>query len=168
MKVEYTENERGRFPYVDVGNEKHGRPSFRLWVASKLLVKNKEGDMELGFPVRGAKITKTEKGSFVMRPDTDWMVYDVFISSGYRGASSLKIIKPANAERFDYCIYNSSRGSLGTNDGAMINVPLETTLRVQYHRSGRRIDHPDGIMIVMPSGEIKELEGICSEEELPT
>lgn len=171
MKVEYREDEKGqKFPFVDVGSENHGRSSFRLWVASRLLTKNKEGIDELVFPVRNAKITKTEKGSFVMRSTEGFMVHDVFVHCGYRGSSSLKIIEPMDigTDSFPYCVYSSQTGSLGTSNGALVNVLLGKMLKIQYHRSGRRIDQPDGIMLFLPSGEIKEIEGIVEGEDLPT
>lgn len=171
MKVEYREDEKGqKFPFVDVGSENHGRSSFRLWVASRLLTKNKDGIEELVFPVKNAKISKTEKGSFVMRPTDGYMVHDVFVHCGYRGSSSLKIIEPLDigTDSFPYCVYSSQIGSLGTSDGALVNVLSGKTLKIQYHRSGRRIDQPDGIMLFLPSGEIKEIEGIVEGEDLPT
>lgn len=169
MKVEYREDEKGqKFPFVDIGSEAHGRSTFRLWVASRLLTKNQEGIDELIFPVKNAKITKTEKGSFVMRPTEGFMVHDVFVHCGYRGSSSLKIVEPLGTDSFPYCVYSSETGSLGTSDGALVNVLSGKTLKIQYHRSGRRIDQPDGIMIFLPSGEIKEIEGITEGEDLPT
>jgi len=171
MKVEYREDEKGqKFPFVDVGSENHGKSSFRLWVASRLLTKNEEGELELIFPVRNARITKTEKGSFVMRHDEQFMVQDVFVSCGYRGSSSLKVLEPLDigTDSFPYCVYSSPTGSLGTSDGALVNVLFGKTLKIQYHRSGRRIEQPDGIMIFLPSGEIKEIEGIVAGEDLPT
>ena len=120
------------------------------------------------FPVRNAKISKTEKGSFVLRPDEQFMVHDVFVSCGYRGSSSLKIIEPLDVgtDSFPYCVYSSQTGSLGISDGALVNVLSGETLKIQYRRSGRRIEQPDGIMIFLPSGEIKE--GIVAGEDLPT
>lgn len=169
MKVEYREDEKGqKFPFIDVGSETHGRSSFRLWVASRLLTKNKDSELELAFPVVNAKITKTEKGSLVLRYTEGWTVYEVFIRCGYRGSSSLKVVEPDGTESFPYCIYSSQTGSLGTSDGALVNVLSGKTLKIQYHRSGRRIDQPNGIMIFLPSGEIKEIEGIIEGEDLPT
>ncbi|HEM56159.1 MAG TPA: hypothetical protein ENO30_05285, partial [Thermodesulfobium narugense] len=53
---------RGEYYFVKVGSEYHGRPSHIIWINRKLL---KEGQEYIEFPLRNAKIHKTEKENLV-------------------------------------------------------------------------------------------------------
>lgn len=96
-KVDYKSADVGTFAYLKVGREKHGRPSFLLWVGSKL-IQSKDGRNFVTFPCHGAQICKTEKGNLVLRAAAQGVVYDIYEQCGYRGASYLKVLSPENSQ----------------------------------------------------------------------
>jgi hypothetical protein len=51
-------------PYIGVGSEGHGAPSFRLWVSKRLLA---DGRKSISFPIN-ATIIKTGGGHLVLLP----------------------------------------------------------------------------------------------------
>lgn len=172
MRVEFKEDERGnKYPYLDFGSEAHGRKSFRLWVSGRLLERDKEGRYVITFPKRKARIEKTPKGSLVLRPAEDTMVYNIFVPCGYRGSSRINILGECY-EIFRYYKYSSPRGSLGISEGALVNAPDGKPLKYKWKRTGMLYGaSPEGIMIVTPSGEEREFEdvpdGLEAINELP-
>jgi len=172
--VSFREDEQGRkFPFIDLGSEDHGRPSFRLWIAGRLVSRGRNNDYVVRFPVRGAKVEVTEKGNRVLRPTEGWIVYDVYEECGYRGKSRIMVLAPGSAEIHYYAVYRSPRGNLGISEGALVCVPEEATLKYRYERTGRTYGAPqEGVVIVNPEGERKEFDwipdGLAAIEELPT
>ena len=174
--VEYKEDERGRkFPFVDMGSEIHGRTSFRLWVSGRFVHKDSDGDAIITFPVQNAQIEKTTKGSLVLRPHDSSTVHDIFVPCGYRGDATFKVLEPDILEDdiFEYSEYHSERGSLGIDEGALVNCPAGVPLKYRWERSGRLYGSPgEGVTIITPDGrkyEIDELpDGLEAIEELPT
>lgn len=160
-KVSFREDEAGnKYPFVDFGSEVHGRISFRLWVSGRLLEKDEEGDYVITFPKRGAKIERTQKGSLVLRPSTDTMVYNIYVPCGYRGDSEITILSE-HYEAFSYYIYHSPRGSLGVSKGMLVNAPEGIPLKYKWKRTGRLYGDPsEGITIVMPDGVEKQFEEV--------
>lgn len=176
MEIEYREDEQGRkFPFVDMGSETHGRTSFRLWVNGRFVQKGPDGNASIEFPVRNARIEKTEKGSFVLRPHNGSIVHDIFVHCGYRGSATIKILEPEipDDDVFEYSVYLSQRGNLGIDEGMLVNCPADAPLKYRWERSGRLYGAPnEGIIIVMPDGTEHEIDmipdGLEAIEELPT
>jgi len=173
-RVNFRVDEEGnRYPFLDVGSEGHGRPSFRLWISGRLLQRGKDGEYYLSFPVQGARIYRTEKGSLVLRPAEGWRVENIYVPCGFRGDSGIRILAPEGAEWFEYYVYASPRGRLGISEGMLVNVPRDAVLKFEWGRTGRLYgDSPEGITIVMPDGEERPFEevpdGLEALGELPT
>jgi len=157
MIVSFKEDENGnKYPYVDVGNETHGRPSFRLWVSMKLVNKDKHDRYYLEFPLR-AEIFKTQKGSLVLRPSEDKMTFYVYASCGYRGHSEVQVLSEY-FDDFDFYSYHSPRGSLGVSHGKLVVAPAKP-LKWKWTRSGRLYGGaPQGITITMTDGKEKHID----------
>src|SRR5690606_22637867 len=97
--------------------------SFRLWVSGRLVQKEVKFNRDfyfLEFPVVNAGIVKTEKGTLVLRPMEDAVVYNVLVPCGYRGGSSLEVVSPENAQVYRYEKYDSPLGNLGISQGGII------------------------------------------------
>ena len=178
FEVRFKEDEQGRrFPYIDVGAEDHGRPSFRLWVSGRL-VQREDDKCYVVFPVHGARIERTERGSLVLRPAEGWSVYYLVVPCGFRGDSGFEILEPQGTELFPFKKYHSPRGSLGVDHGALVNVPDDTDGRPQpvkyrWERTGRLYGAaPEGISIVKPDGTVEDFDwvpdGLEALQELPT
>jgi len=163
---------QGDFYYLLVGHEGHGRPSFILWVSQKLIQKDKEGNETIYFPIRGATIVTTEKGSRVLRassPHEDRNVFDCIVSCGYRGESCIELLTP-NVECYNYEYWHSERGSLGVSRGALVvtNAPVVT---FKWAKTGRLYGKPGkGISTIDLSGQIVDLpevpNGLQEVEEI--
>jgi len=171
-KLQYKEDEQhNKYPYLDVGAEFHGRISFRLWVSGKLVQKDEDGKDIIRFPLQ-ARIVKTEKGSLVLQPSQEHVVYDFLVPAGYRGDSRFEILAPDTVEVFKYKEYASPRGNLGISEGALVVVPGNAPLKYKWFRSGRLYSSaPEGITILTPDGEEKEIDevpdGLEALAELP-
>lgn len=165
VRVSFREADGVRFPYVDIGCEDHGRPSFRLWVSSRLVkdVKDSSGNVRyiLQFPVENAEIIRTEKGSIVLRPASCKITYNILVPCGYRGSSRLQVLTPADAVLYEYMYYESPRGNLGVSHGALVVAPMTEPLRIRWKRSGRLYGAPDeGITILYPDGREETLDDL--------
>jgi len=171
-RVSFKEDENGRrYPYVDIGHEAHGRKSYRLWISGRLLERDEEGNYVITFPKRKARVEKTPKGSLVLRPSDDTMVYKICVGCGYRGRGDFEILSE-NMGIFPFEIWSSPRGSLGVSRGALVNTPDGKPLKYRWHRTGRLYGSPSmGITIVMPDGTGKEFDevpdGLEALQELP-
>lgn len=158
------------FPYIDVGSGYHGRVSFRLWVSHKLIQKTEDGGRYIDFPVE-AYIKKTEKGSLVLKPSDEHVVFDVYVKCGYRGGSGFEILSPYEAS-YDYEIYHSPVGRCGISNGALVVVRKDDLpLKVRWHRNGRLYGAPaEGIRFYHADGRVDELDmlpdGLEAVEEL--
>jgi len=194
MKVAFREDERGRkFPFIDIGEEDHGKPSFRLWVSGRFVrphiidahavwdeerqtwyhPKVQDG-YEVVFPVHDARIEKTPKGSLVLRPYNGGIVHNIMVLCGYRGGADIDVVSLDfdSEDVFRYQEYRSPRGNLGIDAGALVNHPADTPLKYKWYRTGRLYGKPsEGVTIVMPDGTEKELDmlpdGLEAIEELP-
>jgi|GEM_PF-1398415 len=194
MKVEFREDERGRkFPFIDIGEEDHGKPSFRLWVSGRFVrpriidahavwdeerqtwyhPKVQDG-YEVIFPVPNARIERTQKGSLVMRPHEGSMVYNIMVLCGYRGGADIDVVSLDfdSEDVFRYQEYRSPRGNLGIDAGALVNFPSGEPLTYKWYRTGRLYGKPsEGLMMVMPDGMERELAMLSDEleaiEDLP-
>ncbi|MCD6458936.1 MAG: hypothetical protein J7K82_08845, partial [Thermoproteales archaeon] len=180
IQVSSKEDEAGtRFYYIDLGSETHGRPSFRLWVSSRLVQTKKDSVYGFGdeieiqvvrFPAN-AYIKKTEKGTLILKPSENHITHYIYVPCGYRGGSSIEILEPKDAETFKFYNYSSPRGSLGISVGMLVVIPKDKVLKFRWERSGRTYGDPkEGITIVLPDGTEKEIDmvadGIEELEEL--
>ena len=172
IKVEYKEDEnKNRFPYIDIGSEEHGKVTFRLWIAGSLLEKDKDGNSVIIFPVKGAKVMKTDKGNIVMRKEPNSTVYYIYVECGYRGRSGFDILTKANeVEEFTFAEYVSQLGSLGISLGALVNS--NQSVKYRWYKTGRLYGAPDeGVIILMSDGTVKEIDmisdGLEAIAELP-
>jgi len=157
VTVGFKEDEnKNKYPYIDVGSETHGRPSFRLWVSMKLVNKDKNDRYCLEFPLR-AEVFKTQKGSLVLRPSEDRMVFYIYASCGYRGHSEVQVLSD-HFDEYDFYTYHSPRGSLGVSHGKLVVAPIKP-LKWKWLRSGRLYGGASqGITITMTDGEEKDID----------
>jgi hypothetical protein len=159
--VSYKEDEKGeKFYFIDVGSEDHGRPSFRLWVSAKLIIRDENGRDIIKFPVN-ATIVKTEKGSLILKPQENFTVRYIFVNCGYRGGASFEILEPKEAQIFEFREYRSPRGNCGISKGALVVIPKGTVLKYKWKRTGRTYGGPtEGITIQYEDGKEVDFEGI--------
>jgi len=124
------------FAYLNIGSEDHGKPSFRLWVSSKLISDSElyENIEVVKFPV-SARIYKTQKGNYVLRPDNEVTTFDILIPCGYRGRSGIEVVGNNDECRVFYFVNRSPRGSLGVSTGVLVSTKKEVEIR--WERSGR-------------------------------
>jgi hypothetical protein len=157
-KVFYKIDDKGnRFPYINIGREDHGRPSFRLWVSHSLVQTDPENGEFITFPVAG-KVIKTEKGNFVLKPEKSYVTHDIYVECGYRGDSDFEILEPKDAQVYAYEVYSSPRGSLVFSRGALVTVK-NTVLKYRWKRTGRLYGEPsEGITIISPDGKKEDFE----------
>lgn len=154
--------ERG-FYYADFGSETHGRTSFRLWVNRKLVKRDEQGNPYIEFPIR-ATIHRTEKGTLVLRPSQNSVVFDVFIRCGYRGGSNIEV-KSDIRNIVPYSIYRSPRGSLGISDGALIEADVsKLPVVIEWHRSGRTYGGPREGVLFLYEDKIEQIDSVTYEE----
>jgi len=147
------------FYYIDIGKEEHYRPSFRLWI-NRQLVQTDEGGEYISFPIQNARVIRTEKGNYVLRPEENWNTFKVGVLCGYRGTSTFKVLEPAEAEIFSYKEYASQLGSLGISEYALVSVKSDK-VKIRWERTGRLYgDAPEGITIYYSDGKIEEIEGL--------
>lgn len=183
LTVSVKEAEGNVFYYIDVGYEYHGHPSFRLWLSSRLVKRDENGSSFIEFPIK-AHIFKTEKGSLVMKPSENSIIYNIFMQGGYRGDSRFEIVSPLPVKHmhgaeyanepetapvliYPYYEFESPRGSLGVNSGALVEVSPPAPLKVKWSRSGRLYGSLSRLVqIYYPDGKIEELEGTESIEDL--
>lgn len=164
-EIKFKEIEGIKYYFSDIGKGYHYKPSFRLWISSKLVNPNK---LYLSFPLLNVTLLKTEKGNWVLKPGQG-IVYDIFIKCGFRGDSEYEIIKPSSDKLIvlPYSIYNSPLGNLGASFGALVYSPEPTEIWVNWSRSGRTYGKPkQGIRVYYPDGSIKEYEGFEDIETL--
>jgi hypothetical protein len=162
MYLEMKEFEGKKFYYVDIGSGRHGRVNFRLWVNANLVKFNEDGKAYIELPLTNARIFKTEKGNFVLRPADGWYVYNVGVSCGYRGTSSFTIVEPEkDVEIFEYVVYHSPVGSLGISHYGLVNSTSDR-LKVAWERDGRLYGaKARGITIYHADGTQETIDGIA-------
>ncbi len=175
MKVQVKYVEGKGFPYTDFGHETHGRTSFRLWLSYKLLTKVKdEGEetehWEIDFPVQNARLHRTQKGNWVLRPEEGWVTFNLYCPEGYRGSGHIDVLRPSEYVSIPYYIYRSPRGSCGIGMGLIVSVPGSEVM-YRWKRTGRLYGRPSqGITRVLADGTVEELDmvpdGLEAIEEL--
>jgi len=89
------------------------------------------------FPVPGAEVRRTEKGSLVLVPGKG-TVHLVMISSGFRGSARISRIEGGEMYA-DGDWLRSPRGNLGWTSWALVHGPDDSPIEVWGERSGREI-----------------------------
>lgn len=165
VKVNFRESDGRRFYYADIGKEFHGKVSFRLWVSERFV---KKGDKEeyIEFPIFDAAVVRTEKGNFVLRPSEGKRVEYVLVRCYERGRSEVTIISPSCAERVDFWVFESPRGTLGKSQGCLVTLPKEEVLLCEW-RKGMRCTDPSeyGVTKIYPDGKVEVIDGVGSGEQ---
>ena len=158
IRVEKKEVEGKTFYFLDVGEEEHGRPSFRLWINGQL-VQSGDGDGEyISFPIHG-RIIRTEKGNYVLRPEQGWNTFRVGVPCGYRGTSTFEVLSKG-AEVFPFESWMSPQGNLGISKYALVSIPSDK-VKVRWERDGRLYgDAPRGISIYYSDGKVEKVDGL--------
>jgi hypothetical protein len=152
------------FYYADIGSENHGRPTFILWVSSKLVQRNEEGEF-IEFPIINARIYTTEKGNHILKPTEGWNVYYLYTPCGYRGESYIEVIEPQDAEILFFENWMSPRGNLGISRGALVSTASERVI-YKWKRTGRLYGSPSqGITFLYLDGKEETIEDFDSIEE---
>jgi len=137
-------------PYIGIGAEGHGAPSFRLWVSRLLLA---EGRKSISFPIN-ATIVKTGGGHLVLVPSETHRVLKVVVPSR---RSKILSVQPTTAEVYPFKVYQSPCGSLGVWAGALIVVPVGKAVRVEWERLIKKFRPPvRGISIIYPDNTMHE------------
>jgi hypothetical protein len=168
IRAQKKEVEGKTFYFLPIGSEVHGRPTFILWVSSRLVQKDNESNTEfVEFPIAGAKINKTEKGTLVLKPEKGWNVFCIFKGCGYRGHSEIEIFPlPDSSEVFWFEEYSSPRGNLGVSTGAIVSTTADKVVW-RWKRTGRLYgDAPKGVTISHIDGTEQVLEDIEDISEL--
>jgi len=156
-----TQAEESTFYYLKVGKMGHGQPCFHLWINRKLVQMNQEGREYISFPVRDAKIIKTEKGNLVLRPYQGWNTFRVGVGCGYRGRSKYEILAPKEVEIFAFKEFRSPQGSLGISEFALV-CSTSDRVKIRWERTGRTYGSPTkGITIYYTTGQEENIYDIA-------
>jgi len=159
--LEIKKVEGNDFYFIKFGSEDHGRPSFLMWI-NKRLVQNDESGSYIEFPIRNAKIVKTEKGNLVLRPEEGWTTFaGIGVECGFRGSSSFEILEPKEEiVLLKYYIYKSPRGSVGVSCYGLVSVKTDKVV-VKWSRSGRLYGKSStGISVYYADGRVETLDEI--------
>jgi len=169
MKVYVYEKEVDgqKFYYCHIGAERHGRPTYTMWVSKSLLKQDEQGRLYLEFPVTGCDVRQGKKEHTLILKGGDLNLYYFTIECGYRGESHIDEIiteEPDQTQSFYFYEYQSETGSLGISQGALILTPAKK-IKIKWHRSGRLYGKPDsGITILYEDGRVESVEGIEEED----
>lgn len=166
--VNAQEIEGKKFYYVDFGSETHGRKSFRLWLSSRLITKEKTKDGQeievIKFPIK-AYVERKESGTLVLKPSENCWTFDVYVPCGYRGDGTIDIRSDFETVHW-YYEYQSPKGNLGISAGGLITTK-NNYVKIRWERTGRLYgDPPKGIRIYYSDGRIEDIEEIENLEEL--
>lgn len=131
--------------------------SIKIYIADDvMLYENVVGDT-IDFPIVGAKFSRTQKGTILIVPDSNYMAFIISANSGFRGSVNLyidkiKVYKDDDVTN-DYQVvsnllsYHSPKGALGATDNILINIPKTVKrITIPAYRTGRRIDNNDIIV----------------------
>lgn len=144
------------FPYLDFdwakyGDEDWGRP-IKLWISSTFLQKDEEGRYYVQFPLKNARIFKTEKGTLVMRRNEGTMVYYVRVPGGFRGGADFEVLSP-HFEVLKFKNFRSPKGAIGYDMGGLVVTPIGE-IKYKWIRGGRLHGlPPEGVTIITPEGK---------------
>jgi len=145
------------FKMFSWGNQTHGRPSFLLFVFETLLTDNK-----LQFPLK-ARIKKTQN-NIMLLPYDETVVFDVFVTCGYRGSSDINIITKYNIA-IPYYKYRSQLGNLGISQGYLIETNItDLPLIIEYKKTGKTYGEPKFGIILFDINNITPYPGVTYEE----
>lgn len=90
QKVSLFEKDGQKYYYVDLGNKLSGNSNLRLWISHRF-VQEKNGEYYVFITGRNKTITKTKKGTLVLKPAENNYVFHIGWKCGYRGESWYKI-----------------------------------------------------------------------------
>lgn len=176
MKKGIDRNEKGFASFTLVAGA-HDHQKTRVWVNNALVEKGEtifshnpvtgKWDLptvgeEISFPVSGARVSPTEKGSLVMRPSSGQIVYLVEVVSGYRGSASIQVEGRKGAGGSNASViaegkrFHSPQGNLGETAWALVNSDGEIV--VIGRRTGRRIDKEEVSFTLHGDGRIENEE----------
>lgn len=148
-------NERD-YPFIEISHGPHSCKKLRIWVHASLVKRDPEYDWEvIILPVEGAKIFRTEKGSLVIRPETEWNVFYVEVVSGYRGSAAIERVDGGEVVAQGE-ILHSPLGNLGLTAFAFINSQNKF-VDIFGRRSGRRIEKKEVAFRIYADGEEETL-----------
>lgn len=176
VEIKYKEVPDGtKFYFIEVGRKQYRKPDLLVWISSKFLSQAIESENRFGrkmillqFPVNNAKITKTERGSIVLKYEPGWKTFNVEIQPGFRGRGELEILEPQDDSRIArYVIYKSEIGSKGVGQGALISIQPSERIRYRWLKSGRLYGNPPtGVVEIDYNGKRRSLEGAESFEDV--
>jgi hypothetical protein len=127
------------------GSETHGKPSFILWISSKLIDPESES---LVYPLR-AKLIQGNK-NLVLKPveiDNDY-IFEVHSRAGFRGQSTIEILEPQDAVMLKFYQYHSPLGNLGISECGLILTP-RFPIKLKVSRTGRTYDEPKNFNVIV-------------------
>jgi len=169
MKVYVYEKEVDgqKFYYCHIGAERHGRPTYTMWVSKSLLKSDEQGRLYIEFPLKGVSIKQGKKESTLILKHGDLNLYHLIIECGYRGESHIDEIITEELDQtqsFYFYEYASETGSLGVSEGALILTPAKK-IKIKWHRNGRLYGKPDsGITVLYEDGRVEILENVEEED----
>ena len=162
LNIEKKEFDGNMFYFKDFGSEIHGRTSFRIWISSKLIQKDEEGREYIELPCKG-QIIKTEKGTLVLKPGTNY-IFDIYVACGYRGESYIEIIEPSDAKSFEYLIYHSPKGNLGVSTGMLVEANSDK-IKVFWKKTGRLYGEPaEGYSVYYADGSVENISDVALKD----
>ena len=167
MKVYVYEKEVDgqKFYYCHIGSERHGRPTYTMWVSKSLLKQDDKGRLYLEFPVKGCDVRQGKKEHTLILKGGDLNLYYFTIECGYRGDSHIEeVIAEELFQPFYFYEYASETGSLGVSQGVLI-LTRASKVKVKWHRTGRLYGKPDsGITVLYEDGRVEILENVEEED----
>jgi len=136
----------------------------RVWVSRKL-VDVVEGKPRVLFPLEG-ELVRTNKGTWVIRPEFDTWTYWIEVGCGYRGESHIEV--PDLYVHVHIPRYHSPRGSLGISDRVIVTIPKDChPVKFDFRRSGRHLETQDRygyVEIARPGVEPEYYYGITAAQ----
>jgi hypothetical protein len=125
-----------------------------MWVSSKLIKNNEQGEPYITYPLKGVALIKGQKDYILKTGENN--LYYVFVQSGYRGSSSIEIISPT-IQVVKFYIYRSQLGSCGIGEGALVETK-EPVIKVKFSKTGKTYGAPkSGILIYYENGDLEEI-----------
>ena len=161
------ETEKGKFYYRDVGSERHGKTSFRLWVHHSLVQRDEKENPYIEIPLKGVSLSHGKSNATVILRPGGLNLFEIFVSCGYRGGANYKILTPYEDE-YQFKVYHSQVGSLGISVGALITTK-EDHVTYRWSKSGRLYGAPPtGTETILINGKVEIFEetDICEIEDL--
>ena len=154
-----------------VGSEAHGRPSAIVYIPHP-------GDFRGGIkevpemkwvylapPIKGV-IKKTARGNWILTSSPDYLTLPLLVPCGYRGRSKLTISPEPPVSISFYC-YRSEVGSLGVSSGLLISVPVNSTYKIHWTRTGRLYGKPaNGVHLLQVAPDGVSLQETVDDPEI--